>query len=114
MKVQILMKSGNTYIQEMDKAKDIQDVYVQLHLSHDDLVVLNKYTIINPLEVAEVRIINNDNYNNKSTKEQDFNITFNTNVHVDIDEVMKEFTGKLESFSKERICDPISHIMFST
>ncbi|WP_252214427.1 hypothetical protein [Clostridium sp. VAP41] len=102
MKVQILMKSGNTYIQEMDKAKDIQDVYVQLHLNHDDLVVLNKYTIINPLEVAEVRIINNDDYNNKSTKKQGFNVTLNTNTHVDIDEVMEGLTEKLKAFSKER------------
>ncbi|NFI06006.1 hypothetical protein FC959_16875 [Clostridium botulinum] len=99
MKVQILMKSGNAYIQEMDKAKDIQDVYVQLHLNHDNLVVLNKYTIINPLEVAEVRIINNDN---NSTKKQNFNTTLNIDNSIDIDEVMKGLTGKLKSFSKER------------
>lgn len=99
MKVQILMKSGNAYIQEMDKAKDIQDVYVQLRLNHDDLVVLNKYTIINPLEVAEVRIINNDN---NSTKKQNFNTTLNIDNSIDIDEVMKGLTWKLKSFSKER------------
>ncbi|AIY81762.1 hypothetical protein U728_729 [Clostridium botulinum 202F] len=113
MNVQILMKSGNTYIQEMDKAKDIQDAYVQLHLNHDDLVVLNKYTIINPLEVAEVRIINNDNYDNKLTKEQDFNITFNTNARVNKDEVAKELKEKLKSSDYERVCDPISYLMFS-
>ncbi|WP_252254483.1 hypothetical protein [Clostridium sp. ZBS12] len=111
MKVEILMKSGNVYIKDLDKAKNIEDVYVSLHLNCDGFMVLNKYTIIKPLEVAEVRIINNDNYNNKSTKKQGFNITLNTNAHVDIDEVTKEFTGKLESFSKERICDPISHLM---
>ena len=99
MKVQILMKSGNAYIQEMDKAKDIQDVYLKLHLNHDDLVVLNKYTIINPLEVAEVRIINNDN---NSTKKQNFNTTLNIDNSIDIDEVMKGLTWKLKSFSKER------------
>ena len=99
MKVQILMKSGNAYIQEMDKAKDIQDVYLKLHLNHDDLVVLNKYTIINPLEVAEVRLINNDN---NSTKKQNFNTTLNIDNSIDIDEVMKGLTWKLKSFSKER------------
>ncbi|MBY7007869.1 hypothetical protein FDA33_05930 [Clostridium botulinum] len=113
MKVEILMKSGNVYIKDLDKAKNIEDVYVQLHLNHDNLVVLNKYTIINPLEVAEVRIINNDNYDNKSTKEQDFNITFNTNVRVNKDEVAKELKEKLKSSGYERVCDPISYLMFS-
>ncbi|MBW6408979.1 hypothetical protein [Clostridium weizhouense] len=99
MKVEILMKSGNVYIQEMDKAKDIQDVYVQLHLNYDGLMILDNNTIINLSEVAEVKIINNDN---KSTKEQDFNISLNVNLHVDIDEVMKGLTEKLKAFNKER------------
>ncbi|NFG31400.1 hypothetical protein FDB15_09735 [Clostridium botulinum] len=106
MKVQILMKSGNTYIQEMDKAKDIQDVYVQLHLDFDGLMVLDDNTIINPTEVAEVTIINKED--SRANVVNIEGVTVNTKAHVDIDEVAKELTERLKSFSDERICDSLS------
>ncbi|NFK66138.1 hypothetical protein FDB14_15320 [Clostridium botulinum] len=101
MKVQILMKSGNAYIQEMDKAKDIQDVYVQLHLDFDGLMVLDDNTIINPTEVEEVTIINKgDSRANVVNIE---GVTVNINTHVDTDEVMKELSEKLEQANSHRL-----------
>ncbi|MGN2347293.1 hypothetical protein ACTFH7_02070 [Clostridium cagae] len=106
MKVQILMKSGNEYIQEMDKAKDIQDVYVLLHLNYDGLMILDNNTIINHSEVAEVTIINKED--SRANVVNIEGVTVNTKAHVDIDEVAKELTERLKSFSDERICDPLS------
>ena len=56
MKVKIIMKSGNENIQDI-KANNIEDIYAALHLDYDGHIILNKETIINTLEVAEVQII---------------------------------------------------------
>lgn len=56
MKVKIIMKSGNVYMQDI-KADNIEDVYIALHLDYDGHMILNKETIINTLEVAEVQMI---------------------------------------------------------
>ncbi len=61
MKIKILMKSGNVYIGELDKAKNIIEAYELLHLNQNKCVVIGDDAIINPLEVAEVIAIDDDN-----------------------------------------------------
>lgn len=104
MKVKIIMKSGNVYTEDIEKAKDIKDVYVALHLDHDCFMVLNDETIINTSEVGEVQIVNDNkivpNYNNFQNEIYIPSINIYT---TDIDSIINELSEKLKQDSSQRL-----------
>lgn len=100
MKVNIVMKSGNVYFANLEKAKSIEDVYAHLHLHHDVLMILNDETIINTSEVAEVRVINCNSKKVKEDNQQKSNITLNVNTPVDVEKVANELLEKIKASSQ--------------
>lgn len=97
MKVKIIMKSGNAYFTDLTGVRDIKDVYAALHLNYDGLMVLDKSTIINPLEAAEVITIDEEN------KQQDFDITLNIDAPVDVEMVMNKLSEKLKQANSQML-----------